>query len=35
VDLPAGSHTFFLKVTTDDIAQGIKLESNDVTFLVE
>lgn len=35
VDLPAGPHTFFLKVTTTDIASGLKLESNDVTFLVE
>ncbi|HWN96722.1 MAG TPA: PVC-type heme-binding CxxCH protein [Methylomirabilota bacterium] len=35
VDLSAGQHTFFLKVTTSDIASGLKLESNDVTFLVE
>jgi len=35
VDLSAGAHTFFLKVTTTDIAQGLKLESNDVTFLTE
>ena len=35
VDLPAGQHTFFIKVTTSDIAQGLKLESNDATFLVE
>jgi putative heme-binding domain-containing protein len=35
VDLPAGSHTFFIKVTTSDIANGLKLESNDVTFLTE
>jgi putative heme-binding domain-containing protein len=35
VDLPAGAHTFFIKVTTSDIAQGLKLESNDATFLVE
>jgi hypothetical protein len=35
VDLPAGAHTFFLKVTTSDIAQGLKLESSDATFLVE
>ena len=34
-DLSAGPHTFFLKVTTTDIAQGLKLESNDVTFLTE
>ncbi len=35
VDLPAGAHTFFIKVTTTDIAQGIRLESSDATFLVE
>jgi putative heme-binding domain-containing protein len=35
VDLPAGQHTFFIKVTTTDIAQGLKLESSDATFLVE
>jgi putative heme-binding domain-containing protein len=35
VDLAAGVHTFFLKVTTTDIASGLKLESNDVTFLTE
>ena len=35
VDLPAGPHTFFLKVTTTDIAQGLKVESNDVTFLTD
>ena len=35
VDLPAGPHTFFIKVTTTDIASGLKLESNDATFLVE
>ena len=34
-DLSAGPHTFFLKVTTTDIANGLKLESNDVTFLTE
>lgn len=35
VDLSAGAHTFFIKVTTSDIAQGLKLESSDATFLVE
>jgi putative heme-binding domain-containing protein len=35
VDLPAGPHTFFIKVTTSDIAQGLRLESSDATFLVE
>jgi putative heme-binding domain-containing protein len=35
VDLSAGTHTFFLKVTTTDIAGGLKLESGDVTFLSE
>jgi hypothetical protein len=35
VDLPAGAHTFFLKITTTDIAQSLRLESNDATFLVE
>src|SRR6185295_13385005 len=35
VDLSAGTHTFFIKVTTSDIAQGLKLESSDATFLVE
>jgi len=34
-DLSAGQHTFFLKVTTTDIANGLKVESNDVTFLTE
>jgi len=34
-DLSAGPHTFFLKVTTTDIADGLKLESNDATFLTE
>ncbi len=33
--LDAGTHTFFLKVTTTDIASGLKLESGDVTFLAE
>jgi hypothetical protein len=35
VDLPAGAHTFFIKVTTTDLAQGLRLESSDATFLVE
>jgi hypothetical protein len=35
IDLPAGQHTFLIKVTTTDIAQGLKLESNEATFLVE
>jgi putative heme-binding domain-containing protein len=35
VDLSAGPHTFFIKVTTSDIAQGLRLESSDATFLVE
>jgi putative heme-binding domain-containing protein len=35
IDLSAGPHTFFIKVTTSDIAQGLKLEGSDVTFLVE
>ncbi len=35
VELTAGTHTFFLKVTTTDIAQGLRLESGDVTFLTE
>jgi len=35
VDLPAGPHTFFLKVTTSDLESGLKVESNDVTFLTE
>jgi putative heme-binding domain-containing protein len=35
VDLPAGQHTFFIKVTTTDLSSGLKLESNDATFLVE
>lgn len=34
-NLSAGQHTFFLKVTTTDIANGLKVESNDVTFLTE
>jgi putative heme-binding domain-containing protein len=35
VDLAAGAHTFFIKITTSDIAQWLKLESSDATFLVE
>ena len=35
VDVPAGQHTFFLKMTTTDLESGLKLESNDVTFLTE
>jgi hypothetical protein len=35
VDLPAGPHTFFIKVTTSDLTQRLKLESNDATFLTE
>ena len=35
VDLPAGPHTFFLKVTTSDLTQRLKLESDDATFLTE
>jgi putative heme-binding domain-containing protein len=34
-ELSAGQHTFFIKVTPSDIAQGLKLESSDATFLVE
>ncbi len=34
-DLTAGTHTLFLKVTTTDLAQGLKVESSDVTFLTE
>jgi hypothetical protein len=34
-DLSAGAHTFFLKVTTTDIANGLKLESSDATFLTD
>jgi putative heme-binding domain-containing protein len=34
-EVPAGQHTFFLKVTTSDIASGIRVESNDATFLTE
>jgi hypothetical protein len=35
VELSAGQHTFFIKVTTSAIAPGLKLESSDATFLVE
>jgi putative heme-binding domain-containing protein len=35
VDLPAGPHTFFLKVTTTDLTARLKLESDDATFLTE
>ena len=35
VDLPAGPHTFFIKVTTTDIIAPLRLESDDATFLVE
>jgi putative heme-binding domain-containing protein len=35
VDLAAGPHTFFIKVTTSDLAAALKLESNEATFLVE
>ena len=35
VDLPAGPHTFFIKVTTTDLTQRLKLESDDATFLTE
>ena len=34
-DLSAGPHTFFLKVTTTDLTQRLKLESDDATFLTE
>lgn len=34
-ELPAGQHTFFLKVTTSDIASGVKVESSEATFLTE
>jgi hypothetical protein len=35
VELPAGPHTFFIKVTTTDLDGPLRLESNDATFLAE
>ena len=35
VDLPAGPHTFYIKLNPSDLTQRLKLESNDATFLTE
>jgi len=35
MDLPAGPHTFFIKLNPSDLTQRLKLESNDATFLTE
>ncbi len=35
VQLSAGPHTFFIKVTTTDLTERLKLESDDATFLTE
>ena len=35
VELPAGQHTFLLKANPNDLAQTVRLESNDATFLVD
>jgi putative heme-binding domain-containing protein len=35
VDLPAGAHTFFIKVTASDLSGPLRVESNDATFLVD
>jgi hypothetical protein len=34
-DLPAGAHTFVVKVNVSDVNDYVKLESPDVTFLVD
>jgi putative heme-binding domain-containing protein len=34
-DLPAGTHTFVVKVNVNDINDHLRLESQDVTFLVD
>jgi putative heme-binding domain-containing protein len=34
-DLPAGAHTFVVKVNVSDVTDFVKLESPDVTFLVD
>jgi len=34
-DLPAGTHTFVVKVNVNDINENLRLESQDVTFLVD
>ena len=34
-DLPAGPHTFFIKLNPSDLTQRLKLESSDATFLTE
>lgn len=35
VDLPAGAHTFVVKVNVNDVDDHLRLESPDVTFLVD
>ncbi|MCI0744064.1 MAG: HEAT repeat domain-containing protein [Verrucomicrobia subdivision 3 bacterium] len=34
-DLPAGTHTFIVKVNVSDMADHVRLESEDVTFLID
>ena len=35
VDLPAGTHTFVVKVNVTDLTGALRLESSDVSFLVD
>ena len=35
VDLPAGTHTFVVKVNVTDLTSALRLESSDVSFLVD
>jgi hypothetical protein len=34
-DLPAGTHTFVVKVNVNDVTEHVRLESPDVSFLVD
>ena len=35
IDLPAGQHTFFIKITPGDLSSTLRLDSPDATFLTD